>query len=158
MLLAALGLGAVLTSCGGNDSPLSSEYYVENLSFNGGTYSGPVICDNLTSHLSLKYNFVGDISSVKGVNLSLRGVKEGGKQGVSVTDYSFSGGQIRVNFVVRSGTAPLSLSTGKASTQSIVVNPKVIGASYVDIYAFDAYNQIVFKDSSNALPVLSNCG
>lgn len=165
ILLGALGL-ALLSSCNvtvtdsgngnsaviyGNTLNLTSNYTVENMPFQGSTYSGPVICDDRTTNLRFDFNYFGPLQKA---NLKLQGITTGQQTNLQVTDYRFSGGKGSVQFVASAGTVPLSLDV---KPQSIVVSPLVSGATKVLLQGVDTSGGVTSYVSSNALPVLSNC-
>lgn len=157
MLLAALGLGAVLTSCGGEVSsyiPLTSNYSVSNLNFQGTNYSGPVVCDDRTTQLAFSFDYTGDINSVR---VRLRGQSGAIKPipASNVTGVDFRNGHATITFYATSEYVPLSI---QIKPQRIVVSPKVSGATYIEVQGVDSFgNAVGSYIPSNMLPVVSNC-
>jgi len=162
---AGLG-GAVLTfvlaSCGGLSSggdlyidpsslTLSSGYGVQNATYNGGSYSGPAICDNTTTPMNASFSYSGTISTV---DVRLKGGTTGNVSGnirnVTVSD---SGSSVSLGFTVGAGVAPLNVGP-----QSIIVVPNahVIGLTRLEMVGHSPKGSTDVLPS-NFIPVVDNC-
>jgi hypothetical protein len=166
-LVGMVGLTGVLASCDvtitpGNQSglvvyadslTLTSDYTISNQAFNGSSYSGPVICDDRRTNLQFNFDYLGDLQSV---SVNLRGVTTQEPKPLQVTNYNLSAGRGIVNFYASSGSVPLSIPS-KINTQAIIVSPKIIGSTYIEMIA-DSSTGSTRTLTSNALPVLASCG
>ncbi len=177
VLMAAVGLTGLLASCsveiGTPVEPVSnlklleytSQYVLANDAVDvntGQQYSKntPIICDNLSTRLSVKVDFDGTIDQF-GARL------EGRDSGTTKTVYSlplgnmYSGNPSVFEFVVGPNTAPLSVEQKGLSAQDIVVTPintiSVKGASFVTVQARSGDGTVSnAAPSVNALPI-ANC-
>lgn len=166
MLLGALGLSAVLTSCGGDATTDTGDaaIYSDSLQLVSGYRMGSqnVICDNVTTPMQFTFSYSGNLHSVR---LLLRGVTTGEITNLPNPDDNntvLSDGRGVVTFYATSASVPLSLPS-KATTQAIVVTPKqvenahVIGYTKVQMQGVDNYGGTTGYVSSNSLPVIDNC-
>ncbi len=133
---------------------LTSNYAVNNLPFEGKNYTGDVICDNVLTSMTYTFNYMGNLHHV---NLRLRGDKTGVITPINDNNIQaqINNGYGSVRFVAYPNLVPLSLPI---QTQSIVVSPKVIGATYVEMQAVDTAGYATDYIPSNMLPVIANCG
>ncbi|WP_102126519.1 hypothetical protein [Deinococcus planocerae] len=153
--LLALPLLGLLAACGGTTpgddlyitDPVLTSGYRDNL-------DRPLICDNLPTPMEFGFLYGGDLQSVQ---VSLVGVTSGERQAINVTSTNFSGGVGKVTFDLPAGTAPLSVGPGTLEHQSIVVSPNVIGYSELEMQGLSA-DGVTRVLTSNAVPVVSNCG
>ncbi|PYE54846.1 hypothetical protein [Deinococcus yavapaiensis] len=166
---ALVGLSAVLASCGGLSSggdliidesslTLTSQFTVQNVPFRGGTYSGPVICDDRATNLQLAFNYAGSVNTV---DARLQGATTGSVSGaLNVTNTTNTGSRVTVDFFTSPGSVPLSVPNDKLTAQAIIVspivNPVIIGGTRVQIVAHSPLGQTDTLNT-NYLPVVDNC-
>lgn len=173
MLLGAVGLSAVLASCGSVDivfdpvtitavNSYTSDYYRDVTDpTTGQTKREYVICDDRQTTVQMNVSWTGPLSRLdatfEGANTRETMTKTTGD---FVLDTS-GRGDFFYTFDV--GMAPLSLSKGKVGAQSlkpqaIIVNPVNKGTTYVTI---SGYNPDGLKsnefDAPQGIPVV-NCG
>lgn len=159
-----MGMAGLLASCGGLSSGgdlyvspssvrLDSNYTVSGLAFRGGTYSGPVICDDRTTDLVFGFDYSGDLDRV---SARLEGASGASRPDLNVYRVENQRGRhVDVYFYSPAGSVPLS-KPGGISAKSIVVNPLVSGATRVVV---TAYSPLGATDPlrSNYVPVIDNC-
>lgn len=172
VLLGAVGLSALLASCGGSVvvvDPVSnlqlrsyqSQYTLPTAytDQNGTVYAAgsSVICDNLDTRIQFEADWSGSINEI-GARLV------GRDTGNTKTVYSgelgsvYSNGSEAFEFNVAPGVAPLSVRKPGLGAQGIVVTPvrtfTVKGASFLDIQARSADGTVSnVAQSVQALPV-----
>ena len=159
-LLGVVALTGLLASCAstvvGNDATLDSEFYVSNQSFQGGTYSGPVICDDRYTQLSFSFSYLGDRPST--VDATLVG-SMGERKAPQVTGYDDSGNQLTIYFTANPGSVPLSAGGGlkaQAIVPTPITNPKIIGATQV-LFTVNPTQGASTTEETQFVPVIDNC-
>ncbi|UBV41542.1 hypothetical protein LAJ19_07655 [Deinococcus taeanensis] len=174
-MLAALGLTGVLAGCSssvvvGTTDPVrnfqllayQSQYTLPTAytdSSTGTTYPAgtSIICDNLSTRLSVTLDWEGTISTV-GVRLV------GRDTGTTRTVYSnplgdaYSAHPSTYEFTVGAGTAPQRVGTPMLGAQAITVTPvntfTVKGATFVDVQAASSDGTVSpVRKSVQALPI-----
>ncbi|MBB5233446.1 hypothetical protein [Deinococcus budaensis] len=172
MLLGAVGLSAMLASCGGVEviAPVSnlqltsyqSEYVLKQRAVDqdGNVYDAgaSVICDNTTTRIGFTAKWNGSINQI-GARL------EGRDTGRTAEVYSGSlgnlysyGSDVQFEFGVGAGLAPQTVGKRSLSAQDIIVKPintiRVKGASFLIIQARSADGTISnVSPSVQALPI-----
>ncbi len=170
-LIGLLALSGLLASCGstivGSDVTLSSDYFVTNAQLdNGGTYSGPVICDDRYTNLAFSFNYLG--ATPYSVTATLEG-SFGGTQKPNITDFDDTGSELTIYFTTPPVSAPLSLggglkaqSSGGLKAQAIIPTPKplpnpvVIGSTRVN-FTVNLQDGSSVPESTAFIPVVDNC-